>query len=153
MDLYQVIFHPVWADERVQYPSHFKRFEILMFAFAEDKDNLSHQVLLILSPFFKNCSCTKLSNSSCHTSVYFLQAFVHCDVVICDARNPLAGACNRLCSNQENKIKGMLFGFREANVFSLKWLRLFIFSSTGQRRAVSDGQSFEHVSSGPILIN
>ncbi|XP_044185804.1 uncharacterized protein LOC122965693 [Thunnus albacares] len=98
VDPYQVVFHPVWADARVQYPSHFKRFEVQMFAFAEDQDNLSHQL------------------------------FVHCDVVICDARNPLNGVCNGQCSNQGNKLKG-------------------------QRRAVPDMQSFKHVSSRPILIN
>ncbi|XP_070705364.1 uncharacterized protein [Pempheris klunzingeri] len=97
VDPYQVIFHPVWADARVQYPSHFKRFEVQMFAFAEDKDNLSHQL------------------------------FVHCDVVICDARNPLGGACSGQCSNQDIGVKG-------------------------QRRAASDGLSFKSVSSGLILI-
>ncbi|XP_023270767.1 uncharacterized protein LOC111661437 [Seriola lalandi dorsalis] len=98
VDPYQVVFHPVWVDARVQYPSNFKRFEVQMFAFAEDQDNLSHQL------------------------------FVHCDVMICDARNPLGGVCNGQCSNQQNKIKG-------------------------QRRAVSDGHSFKHLSSGPILIS
>ncbi|XP_036943052.1 uncharacterized protein LOC119012925 [Acanthopagrus latus] len=98
VDPSQVILHPVWADGRVQYPSHFKRFEVNMFAFAEDQDNLSQQL------------------------------FVHCDTVICDARNPLGGVCNGQCSNQENRIKG-------------------------QRRAVSDGQTFTHVSSGPIFVN
>uniref|UniRef100_A0A671VZB9 ZP domain-containing protein n=1 Tax=Sparus aurata TaxID=8175 RepID=A0A671VZB9_SPAAU len=98
VDPSQVIFHPVLADARARYPSHFKRFEVNMFAFAEDKDNLSRQL------------------------------FVHCDTVICDARNPLGGVCNGQCSNQENRIKG-------------------------QRRAVSDGQTFTHVSSGPILVN
>nr|XP_046229753.1 uncharacterized protein LOC124050865 [Scatophagus argus] len=98
VDQYQVIFHPVWVDARVQYPSHFKRFEVLMFAFAEDKENLSRQI------------------------------FVHCDVVICDARNPLGGACNRQCSSKENQTKG-------------------------QKRAVPDDHSFRHVSSGPILIS
>lgn len=44
VDPQQVIFHRVLADDRVPYPSHFKRFEIQMFAFAEDKDNLSQQV-------------------------------------------------------------------------------------------------------------
>uniref|UniRef100_A0A3Q3VP17 ZP domain-containing protein n=1 Tax=Mola mola TaxID=94237 RepID=A0A3Q3VP17_MOLML len=89
LDPHQVIFHPVLADDRVRYPSHFKRFEIQMFAFAEDKDNLSQQ------------------------------AFVHCDIVICDTRNPQGGPCNRLCSNQENGIKGMLSHFlvMETNVF------------------------------------
>uniref|UniRef100_A0A665WCD2 Uncharacterized LOC115038229 n=1 Tax=Echeneis naucrates TaxID=173247 RepID=A0A665WCD2_ECHNA len=75
-DPYQVLFHPVWVDSRVQYPSHFKRFEVQMFAFAEDQENLGHQL------------------------------FVHCDVVICDARNPLGGVCNGQCPNQENRPKG-----------------------------------------------
>lgn len=44
VDPYQVIFHPVWVDERVRYPSHFKRFEVQMFAFATDDDDLSRQV-------------------------------------------------------------------------------------------------------------
>ncbi|KAI3363711.1 hypothetical protein L3Q82_001327 [Scortum barcoo] len=96
VDPYQVIFHPVWVDARVQYPSHFKRFEVETFAFAEDQDNLSHQL------------------------------FVHCDVVVCDARNPLDEVCNGQCSNQENR--------------------------KGQRRAVLDSHSFKQVSSGPILM-
>uniref|UniRef100_A0A672H231 Zona pellucida protein AX 2 n=1 Tax=Salarias fasciatus TaxID=181472 RepID=A0A672H231_SALFA len=45
VDPYQVIFHPVWPDARVQHPSLYKRFEVKMFAFAEDQDNLSGQVL------------------------------------------------------------------------------------------------------------
>ncbi|XP_033504946.2 uncharacterized protein LOC117270995 [Epinephelus lanceolatus] len=97
-DPHQVIFHPVWPDARVQYPSNFKRFEVPMFAFAQDKDNLSHQV------------------------------YVHCDVEVCDARNPVGGACKVQCSNQDDRIKG-------------------------QKRAVSDGHIFTQVSSGPILIN
>uniref|UniRef100_UPI0037E87E56 uncharacterized protein n=1 Tax=Semicossyphus pulcher TaxID=241346 RepID=UPI0037E87E56 len=98
VDPHQLVLHPVWADDRVQFPSHVKRFELQMFAFAEDKDNLSNQV------------------------------FVHCDVVICDARNPLGGVCTGPCSNQGNGIKG-------------------------QRRAISEGQSFQHVSSGPIILS
>lgn len=48
VDPSQVIFHPVLADARARYPSHFERFEVNMFAFAEDKDNLSRQVILAL---------------------------------------------------------------------------------------------------------
>lgn len=44
MDPIQVIFHPVWVDSRVQYPSHFKRFEAQMFAFAKDNNNLKEHV-------------------------------------------------------------------------------------------------------------
>uniref|UniRef100_A0A8C9X3G4 Uncharacterized LOC116066419 n=1 Tax=Sander lucioperca TaxID=283035 RepID=A0A8C9X3G4_SANLU len=96
-DPYQVKFHPVFPDGRVQYPSHVKRFEVPMFAFAEDKDNLRSKL------------------------------FFHCDVVLCDARNPVGRACTGQCSNPDYTI-------------------------TGQKRAVSEGQSSEHVSSGPIFI-
>uniref|UniRef100_A0AAQ5XZ85 ZP domain-containing protein n=1 Tax=Amphiprion ocellaris TaxID=80972 RepID=A0AAQ5XZ85_AMPOC len=98
VDQYQVIFHPVWTDARVQYPSHFKRFEVKMFAFAQDQEDLSRQL------------------------------FVHCDVMICDARNPLGGVCNGQCMNPDNGNKG-------------------------QRRAVSDEDKFNHVSLGPIRIS
>ncbi|XP_012724484.3 uncharacterized protein LOC105930698 isoform X2 [Fundulus heteroclitus] len=76
VDPYQVVYHPVWADARVRYPSHFKRFEVQMFAFADGKDDLS----------------TKL--------------FVHCDVVICDTKNPIDGVCGRRCPNAEQRTKG-----------------------------------------------
>ncbi|XP_071396804.1 uncharacterized protein [Centroberyx affinis] len=76
VDPYQVLFHPVWPDARVQHPSHFKRFEVQMFAFAMDQENLSRQL------------------------------FVHCDVVICDVTRPMGGQCSRQCSNQENGLKG-----------------------------------------------
>uniref|UniRef100_A0A3B5R3D0 Uncharacterized LOC102233503 n=1 Tax=Xiphophorus maculatus TaxID=8083 RepID=A0A3B5R3D0_XIPMA len=73
-DPYQVVFHPVWTDARVRYPSHFKRFEIQMFAFADGKDDMS----------------TKL--------------FVHCDIVICDSKNPLGGICGGQCSNPKRDL-------------------------------------------------
>uniref|UniRef100_A0A3Q1IM75 ZP domain-containing protein n=1 Tax=Anabas testudineus TaxID=64144 RepID=A0A3Q1IM75_ANATE len=73
---YQVVFHPVWVDARVENPSHFKRFEVQMFSF-DDKETLSPQVL-----------------------------FVHCDAVICDARNPLGGVCNKKCPSKNNEIRG-----------------------------------------------
>ncbi|XP_030577378.1 uncharacterized protein LOC115774309 [Archocentrus centrarchus] len=74
-DPYQVVFHPVWTDARVRYPSHLKRFEVQMFAF-ENQEALSPQL------------------------------FMHCDVVICDARNPLGGVCIGQCSNPKNRRKG-----------------------------------------------
>lgn len=43
-DPHHVVFHPVWTDARVQHPSHFKRFEVQMFAFAENEEDLSLQV-------------------------------------------------------------------------------------------------------------
>uniref|UniRef100_A0A3P8TWM3 ZP domain-containing protein n=1 Tax=Amphiprion percula TaxID=161767 RepID=A0A3P8TWM3_AMPPE len=88
VDQYQVIFHPVWTDARVQYPSHFKRFEIKMFAFAQDQEDLSRQL------------------------------FVHCDVMICDARNPLGGVCNGQCMNPDNGNKGI-------RLHIIKWLLFF----------------------------
>ncbi|CAJ1077002.1 uncharacterized protein LOC117823812 [Xyrichtys novacula] len=77
VDPYQLILHPVWPGGRVQYPPHFKRFEVQMFAFSEDQENLSRQV------------------------------FVHCDVVICDPQNPQGGVCSGPCPNQENKRKSL----------------------------------------------
>lgn len=44
MDPNKVVFHPVHQDSRVLFPSHYKRFEGQMFAFAMDQDNLSDQV-------------------------------------------------------------------------------------------------------------
>lgn len=52
VDPYKVIFHPVPIDKRVHYPSHFKRFEVQMFAFADDEDNLHHQVNSFYIYFF-----------------------------------------------------------------------------------------------------
>ncbi|KAK5903404.1 hypothetical protein CgunFtcFv8_007187 [Champsocephalus gunnari] len=92
-DPHPVIFHSVLPKGRVHYPSNFKRFEVPMFAFAEDKDNLNRQV------------------------------FVHCEVVICDVRNPV----DVQCSDQDNTMKG-------------------------QKLAVSDDPGFKSVTSGPIII-
>ncbi|KAI4800590.1 hypothetical protein KUCAC02_009584 [Chaenocephalus aceratus] len=92
-DPHPVIFHSVLPKGRVHYPSNFKRFEVPMFAFAEDKDNLNRQV------------------------------FVHCEVVICDVRNPV----DVQCSDQDNTMKG-------------------------QKLAVSDDPGFKSVTLGPIII-
>uniref|UniRef100_A0A3Q2C8V5 Zona pellucida protein AX 2 n=1 Tax=Cyprinodon variegatus TaxID=28743 RepID=A0A3Q2C8V5_CYPVA len=35
-----------------------------------------------------------------------LQIFVHCDVVICDAKNPLGGVCGKQCSKTKEMIRG-----------------------------------------------
>uniref|UniRef100_A0A3B5QNU9 Uncharacterized LOC102233503 n=1 Tax=Xiphophorus maculatus TaxID=8083 RepID=A0A3B5QNU9_XIPMA len=78
-DPYQVVFHPVWTDARVRYPSHFKRFEIQMFAFPND--------------------------------ILILQLFVHCDIVICDSKNPLGGICGGQCSNPKQTTKGEMDDF------------------------------------------
>uniref|UniRef100_A0A3B5L4C2 ZP domain-containing protein n=1 Tax=Xiphophorus couchianus TaxID=32473 RepID=A0A3B5L4C2_9TELE len=96
-DPYQVVFHPVWTDARVGYPSHFKRFEIQTFAFQND--------------------------------ILILQLFVHCDIVICDSKNPLGGICGGQCSNPKQTTKG------EMDDFS--------FGVYG----------FEYVSLGPIRLN
>ncbi|XP_051510317.1 uncharacterized protein LOC127415587 [Myxocyprinus asiaticus] len=52
-DHYETVFHPVSPDG-VQFPSHFKRFEIKMFAFVQDNIILKDQI------------------------------FVHCDALLCD---------------------------------------------------------------------
>ncbi|XP_047429889.1 uncharacterized protein LOC124999149 [Mugil cephalus] len=97
IDPNQVVFHPVQTDDRVQHPSHYKRFEVQMFAFSENQEDLSDKL------------------------------YVHCDVFLCDARNPMGGVCTGPCSNQENKMRG-------------------------QRRANLDEQSFNYTSLGPIIL-
>ncbi|XP_034018728.1 uncharacterized protein LOC117503579 [Thalassophryne amazonica] len=92
---YEVVFHPVWVNDRVTHPAHFKRFEIKMSAFTTNQDDLSREL------------------------------FVHCDVVICDPRNPLGGVCTRECPNEVK----------------------------GQRREASGDNDLKHVSVGPIIIN
>ncbi|XP_075056599.1 uncharacterized protein LOC142142629 [Mixophyes fleayi] len=54
---YQTSFHRVTADSRVQFPSHFKRFEVKAFTFIAD-------------------------NVPYMGAIYF-----HCDVIICDSSN------------------------------------------------------------------
>uniref|UniRef100_A0A8C5BZE3 ZP domain-containing protein n=1 Tax=Gadus morhua TaxID=8049 RepID=A0A8C5BZE3_GADMO len=77
LDPNRVVFHPVYTDSRVQIPSHYKRFEGQMFAFAMDQDFLSDQL------------------------------FVHCDVVLCDANNIMDGPCSGQCPSHGNEIDGM----------------------------------------------
>ncbi|GCB64674.1 hypothetical protein scyTo_0000307 [Scyliorhinus torazame] len=43
-DVYETIFHPVTRNERVTYPTHFKRFEVKMFAFILPNVNTLEQV-------------------------------------------------------------------------------------------------------------
>ncbi|XP_077443991.1 uncharacterized protein LOC144064950 [Stigmatopora argus] len=72
----QVIFHSVLEDDRVAYPSHVKRFEVQMFAIAQDQDNLNKKL------------------------------YVHCDVEICDHQGHLSEACKkRWCNNQDDGVK------------------------------------------------
>ncbi|XP_028997903.1 uncharacterized protein LOC114850094 [Betta splendens] len=54
------------------------------------------------------------------------QVFVHCDVVICEARMPLGGVCNRQCPNTGNR--------------------------KGHRRAASHMLGIKLVSTGPIKV-
>lgn len=64
-----------------------------MFAFADDEDNLHHQVNFFYIFFFFKYKL-KLA------PVIFSQVFVHCDVLVCDAKNP-QGVCNKLCYEKE----------------------------------------------------
>ncbi|KAM9316413.1 uncharacterized protein PAF06_007429 [Gastrophryne carolinensis] len=66
---YQTVFHPVTADSRVLYPSHFKRFEVKTFSFMIDD-----------KPYTG--------------AMYF-----HCDVIICDAADLSSDStCTRIGS-------------------------------------------------------
>lgn len=106
-----------------------------------------------------------------------IQIYVHCDVVICDARNPLGGVCAGQCSQQAQGTKGktlkILYYLTLNNHFgcffflSIFWYALnvgvqekttfcFITFSAGQRRAVPDGQVSAKeprmiVSLGPLM--
>uniref|UniRef100_A0A673HFR5 Uncharacterized LOC107712422 n=1 Tax=Sinocyclocheilus rhinocerous TaxID=307959 RepID=A0A673HFR5_9TELE len=71
----QTIIHPVVADERVDIPDHFKRFEVKTFTFTEDDES------------------SKSEN-----------VFVHCDVVICHAKNTADGRCYKQCEAAQNLI-------------------------------------------------
>ncbi|XP_077409480.1 uncharacterized protein LOC144039721 isoform X2 [Vanacampus margaritifer] len=76
VDPSQVVFHPVWKKDGVPFPSHVKRFEVRMFAFARDQDDLIKQL------------------------------HVHCDVVICDSQNRLNEECKkRWCYSHGNGVK------------------------------------------------
>lgn len=138
VDPYKVIFHPVPVDKRVNYPSHFKRFEVQMFAFA-DEDNLSHQVNLFYI-FFSFKHKLKLA------SVIFPQVFVHCDIFVCDAKNPQDGVCDKLCYEKETG-KGRFWWSSKLEILKFTFV---VF--TGQKRAASDDRRLQHVISGPILV-
>ncbi|KAJ8356206.1 hypothetical protein SKAU_G00190000 [Synaphobranchus kaupii] len=71
-DPYHTMFHPVSADARVHFSSHFKRFEVKMFSFVSEGVALKGQI------------------------------FVHCDVVICDANSPTDSLCRGQCMNKQN---------------------------------------------------
>ncbi|XP_031437603.1 uncharacterized protein LOC116223787 [Clupea harengus] len=72
-DRYLPSIHPVTADGRVQFPSHFKRFDMKMFAFVQDNVVLKDQI------------------------------FIHCDTAICDDNKQSDGLCYRRCpSSPEN---------------------------------------------------
>lgn len=43
-DRYEATMHPVTADDRIQFPSHFKHFDMKMFAFVQDNVVLKNQV-------------------------------------------------------------------------------------------------------------
>uniref|UniRef100_UPI00398F57E8 uncharacterized protein n=1 Tax=Pristiophorus japonicus TaxID=55135 RepID=UPI00398F57E8 len=85
-DLQMTIFHPVTSNERVRYPTHFKRFEVQMFAFTSGNLN------------------TLLG-----------QVYFHCSVVLCkEPVNGLLcpGQCvpgkQRMVLSQSSKLKNVL---------------------------------------------
>ncbi|MBN3301223.1 ZP2 protein, partial [Amia calva] len=73
-DAYKTIFHPVSANKRVQFPSHFKRFEVKMFSFTKD-------------------------TAALQSEIYF-----HCDVVICDANSPSDKLCKGQCIPNKQRL-------------------------------------------------
>ncbi|XP_030637540.1 zona pellucida sperm-binding protein 2-like [Chanos chanos] len=76
-DQYLTALVSVTPDTRVQYPTHYKRFEVKMFTFVRDERVLTDQI------------------------------FVHCDAVLCDSGKETAGVCSKRCASQpgRNSIK------------------------------------------------
>lgn len=141
VDPYQVIFHPVWADGRVRYPPHFKRFEVQMFAFADEKDDLVGQVTTIQLDL---CLITLPAL----ITVYYIAALHslwRCDLW---CQKPtwwrLQPAVHKLWNWNER--------FEELNnclILSKTNTNRFVLSA-GQKRDIEDVADFEHVSLGPI---
>ncbi|XP_016086099.1 zona pellucida protein AX 2 [Sinocyclocheilus grahami] len=105
----QTIIRPVVADERVNIPDHFKRFEVKTFTFTEDYES---------------------SNSE--NATLARRVFVHCDVIICHAKNTADGRCYKQCEAAQNLIGS---------------------SSSRVRRSTSfSDEALQHVSIGPILL-
>uniref|UniRef100_A0A8C2HQJ4 Zona pellucida protein AX 2 n=1 Tax=Cyprinus carpio TaxID=7962 RepID=A0A8C2HQJ4_CYPCA len=73
------IFHPVTADDRVDIPNHFKRFEVKTFALKEDDES-----------------------SESEGDILARRVFVHCDVIICHVEDTADGRCYKKCPEAQN---------------------------------------------------
>ncbi|KTG32400.1 hypothetical protein cypCar_00038644 [Cyprinus carpio] len=73
------IFHPVTADDRVDIPNHFKRFEVKTFALKEDDES-----------------------SESEGDILARRVFVHCDVIICHVEDTADGRCYKKCLEAQN---------------------------------------------------
>ncbi|XP_018923510.2 uncharacterized protein LOC109050322 [Cyprinus carpio] len=91
----QTIILPVVADERVDIPDHFKRFEVKTFTFTEDDES------------------SKSENATLARRV-----FVHCDVAICHAENTADGRCYKKCEAAQNLIGSSSNRVRRSRSFS-----------------------------------
>ncbi|XP_056337650.1 zona pellucida protein AX 2 [Danio aesculapii] len=75
----QTKIRPVIADDRVNIPDHFKRFEVKMLDF------------------------TKTDRSSTDDAATTMRrVFIHCDVLICHTENTADGHCYKQCMNPHN---------------------------------------------------
>ncbi|KAF4099251.1 zona pellucida protein AX 2 [Onychostoma macrolepis] len=90
----QTIFHPVMADDRVDIPDHFKRFEVKTFAFKNDESSESEDDALAR------------------------RVFVHCDVVICHVENTAGGRCYKECPAAQNLVGSSSNRVRRSSGFS-----------------------------------
>ncbi|XP_063079889.1 uncharacterized protein LOC134469517 [Engraulis encrasicolus] len=79
-----VVFHPVRPDNRVMFPSLFKRFQAKMFSFAKHEDDPTGQVLF------------------------------HCNVVICDRGAQQSGVCGGPCAGLQMSTQAGKRGSRAA---------------------------------------
>uniref|UniRef100_A0A8C4T8Y1 Zona pellucida glycoprotein 2 n=1 Tax=Erpetoichthys calabaricus TaxID=27687 RepID=A0A8C4T8Y1_ERPCA len=66
-DDYQTVMHPMSSFTGIQFPSHYKRFDVKAFAFVS-------------------------SGAALSSAVYF-----HCSALICDIANPDSTACTSIC--------------------------------------------------------
>uniref|UniRef100_A0A3B5BAZ9 Zona pellucida sperm-binding protein 2-like n=1 Tax=Stegastes partitus TaxID=144197 RepID=A0A3B5BAZ9_9TELE len=82
-DRYTTTLHPIMSDDRVEFPSHVKRFSIKMFTFIKDEEVLKDEI------------------------------FVHCDAVICDTNGQADGACRGQCVHPTGQRSSTHQGIKE----------------------------------------
>ncbi|XP_059369158.1 uncharacterized protein LOC132107038 [Carassius carassius] len=91
----QTIFHPVVADDRVDIPDHFRRFEVKTFVLKEDDES-----------------------SESEGDTLARRVFVHCDVIICHVEDTADGRCYKGCPEAQNPNGSISNRVRRSSGFS-----------------------------------